>query len=340
MVLRIGKMENLQMDLQKSSRSEVARNEVGSSQGKIVKRRLVKQKLRIAPIKRRTLEKPFPQIPVEDGQGNQVQPKPTSTSEDEPIPNAIPNAIQIPTPESPDYSPNVNMDLEIIRREIIKDLGMDNQDEEVPITISDDEGTGETEGRILLKVPVFTGKPMEWSVFRYVYSSQVDENPGLTNTSKLYVLRKHLDGPALQLIKTSKYTGKNYHTAWEKIRSMYDHINNEIQRALHQLVNQGKPKIQEPAPNGCALCTSSSHETWECPQFIIARAKGKTELLQSKNLCYKCFKRHGIGRCTKESCQKCKGAHHLLLCYQRENQERRQSRSVPTTTKGNWDTNQ
>lgn len=260
--------------------------------------------------------------------------QPSSTMEE------LPKNLNL-IPISPDY----NMDAETIRREIMQDLGLEDPEEvnsPKAIIISDDEGMEEKE-KIPLKIPIFTGKPSEWSIFKYLFASQLDAHPTFTQTYKLYMLRKHLNGTALNLIKSSHYGAKQYREAWEKITKTYDNINMDIQRVLHKLVHQAKAPGDQPresAPIKCALCTSSEHETWECPKFLLEKAKGKTDQLIKANLCFKCFRKHGIGKCTKGNCHKCKGAHHLMICYQMENERRRPKGSVPTTISNEtWDTN-
>lgn len=112
----------------------------------------------------------------------------------------------------------------------------------------------------------------------------------------------------------------------------------EIQKVPHKLVTQGEAKKEE-AASQCAICKSNGHETWECPKFQAEIAKGRTDLLRASKPCYKCFRKHGIGKCTKDNCPKCKGTHHLLICYQRENEVRKPTKGTTSAiTKGKWDT--
>lgn len=64
-------------------------------------------------------------------------------------------------------------------------------------------------------------------------------------------------------------------------------------------------------------------------------------MLEKLGACFKCLLKHEIGECKKRDCPYCGGPHNLLLCYKKENAEKkRKSGSNAPTQKGSGKTNQ
>lgn len=84
--------------------------------------------------------------------------------------------------------------------------------------------------------------------------------------------------------------------------------------------NDSKLKLEK--LQKCLMC-GGNHKIWECKQFREQCAKVRSELVKSFKLCLKCLLKHQLGICDNEDCNHCGGPHNVMLCYKKENENKR-----------------
>lgn len=92
-------------------------------------------------------------------------------------------------------------------------------------------------------------------------------------------------------------------------------------------INENKREAKTPIPKspkqeGCTIC-NGQHSFWKCKKLLNECAKVRTEMLRSLKLCFRCLMKHQLGECESSDCPYCGGAHNILLCYKKENDENR-----------------
>lgn len=71
----------------------------------------------------------------------------------------------------------------------------------------------------------------------------------------------------------------------------------------------------------CILC-KGNHHVWDCNMLKKESAKARTGIIRALGLCFKCLLKHRVGMCDNDDCEYCGGAHHVMICYKKENEEK------------------
>ncbi|XP_071579938.1 uncharacterized protein [Temnothorax nylanderi] len=73
-----------------------------------------------------------------------------------------------------------------------------------------------------IQLPTFTGRYDEWSAFKDLFGSIIDQDTGLSNVEKLHYLKSCVKGEAEQLLKNLPTTADNYKRAVTLLTGRYD----------------------------------------------------------------------------------------------------------------------
>ncbi|XP_069361070.1 uncharacterized protein [Maniola hyperantus] len=106
-----------------------------------------------------------------------------------------------------------------------------------------------------ISIPKFSGKYLEWTSFRDLFTSLIHNNPKLDDVQKLHYLKSHLSGEAEQLLRHVPITDKNYSVCWTQLTNRYNNkqylANNILRRFMSQktLQNESSSAIRELSDN-------------------------------------------------------------------------------------------
>lgn len=74
-----------------------------------------------------------------------------------------------------------------------------------------------------VNIPCFDGTYGAWNNFRSSFETAVHSNTGISNVQKMQHLKANTKGAASKIIRHLAITSDNYETAWEILRSRFDH---------------------------------------------------------------------------------------------------------------------
>lgn len=92
-------------------------------------------------------------------------------------------------------------------------------------------------------------------------------------------------------------------------------------RKIFQINEPKKQSKQEQKPE-CPVC-KGTHRICNCDKLKAECAKVRTDIIRSLKMCFKCLLKHQLGACEHEDCSYCGGPHHVLLCYKKENNQKK-----------------
>jgi len=111
------------------------------------------------------------------------------------------------------------------------------------------EGTPATMGSIpsnehlklpRVNLPTFSGPFKEWTPFRNMFRSMIDQNPALPHIQKMQYLISALKGEARDVIGSLEVSEENYVEAWEMLKERYDDSGLIIQKHQSIVRNSGR----------------------------------------------------------------------------------------------------
>lgn len=91
-----------------------------------------------------------------------------------------------------------------------------------------------------INIPQFSGHYSEWSTFRDLFNSLINENKGLSSVQKLHYLKSSMSGEADQLLKHIPITERNFEIAWTTLTNRYNNKRVIVNSILNKLFNQKK----------------------------------------------------------------------------------------------------
>lgn len=98
-----------------------------------------------------------------------------------------------------------------------------------------------------INLPLFSGDPTDWPLFRDTYSSLIHNEPTLSDMEKFLFLISCLKGSARSLISNVSLTADNYSQAWNLLKTHFDNRRKlaytYLQRILEYKPLSGKPTV-------------------------------------------------------------------------------------------------
>lgn len=101
-----------------------------------------------------------------------------------------------------------------------------------------------------IKLPYFSGEPLQWLSFRDLFQSLVDKRPNLSDSEKHYYLRTSLGDEPKSIISHLPMDGNNYQVAWKLLSDRYNNSRALIDAYLGRImtlpnVTSGTPLRKE-----------------------------------------------------------------------------------------------
>ena len=92
-----------------------------------------------------------------------------------------------------------------------------------------------------------------------------------------------------------------------------------------------------PIPSGCGFCSATEHEAAECRGFRSLEISDRQNKVRQTGLCFECLKSGHRARFCLERCAHCKGRHHILCCYKRALDSKRDKQAKHSDTNPSGD---
>lgn len=86
-----------------------------------------------------------------------------------------------------------------------------------------------------VNLPAFTGSFEEWTPFRNMFQSMIDNNAALPDVQKMQYLLSALKGEAWDVISSLEVSDKNYNEVWEMLKERYNDSGFIIQKHIRTL---------------------------------------------------------------------------------------------------------
>lgn len=114
-------------------------------------------------------------------------------------------------------------------------------------------------------------------------------------------------------------------------------------RKIFQVQKDAPPPGKTDKKMECPIC-GGQHRIWNCEKLRAECAKVRTDMIRDLKMCFKCLLKHQIGDCSSSNCPYCSGPHNVLLCYKKENDNKRNAKrqanpkpSTSTKDEEDWD---
>ncbi|XP_045776149.1 uncharacterized protein LOC123874713 [Maniola jurtina] len=134
----------------------------------------------------------------------------------------------------------------------LKEILLKLKGKDIPSVESVKSSSEDTKSKYFVKlpeisIPKFSGKYLEWTSFRDLFTSLIHKNAKLDDVQKLHYLKSHLSGEAEQLLRHVPITDKNYSVCWTQLTNRYDNkkylANNILRRFMSQKTLQNESSI-------------------------------------------------------------------------------------------------
>ncbi|XP_031638866.1 uncharacterized protein LOC116350989 [Contarinia nasturtii] len=118
-----------------------------------------------------------------------------------------------------------------------------------------------------IKIPTFSGNPMEWTSFSDTFTSLIDSDQQLTDVDRLHYLKSSLRDTALSAISKLQVTDANYRIAWDILTERFNNKRTIVNHCLAQFMDQ--PKINSLNSANLRALIDISKECMQCVETLI-----------------------------------------------------------------------